>query len=490
MLTGDRSYLDEVHKQHDKVNQTVEMAVGVARFQENKDRLREIGTLNDDFERVLKPYFADGNDFDLAFANAQIFPLAYDMRDKADALAERQQVVLAEVSADNHDKVDIVTKVVLSISTFAVIAAIVLGLTISIMLSRPIIKITDAVTVVAKGDLTIEDIVVKNRDETGILATSFNQMVHSLKNLIQQAQLNSEQVAASAEELLASAEMTNSATETITTSIQEIANGSELQLQSIEETAQGIHEMSTGIQIIAQNSNSVHVKATESTEKAVDGNRTITSAVEQMNSINSSIGQLSTVIAGLGEQSKQIGLIVQVISDIAAQTNLLALNAAIEAARAGEQGRGFAVVADEVRKLAEQSSGSAEQISLLISSIQSETNKAIESMQATTTEVKGGITLVHRAGVAFGEIQTSIDEVSKQIGDVSAAAEQISASTEEMVATIDTVASIAEQASSSTQNVSSSTEEQLASMQEITASATALTKMAEELQLLVGQFKI
>ena len=155
-----------------------------------------------------------------------------------------------------------------------------------------------------------------------------------------------------------------------------------------------------------------------------EGNQAIQAAVLQMNAIHDSIRELSGVVEGLGNHSQAIGQIIEVITGIANQTNLLALNAAIEAARAGEHGRGFAVVADEVRKLAEQSSRSAEQISQLINTIQSDTKHAMNSMEAGTREVQQGILVVHEAGETFGQIQMSIGTVSDQVHDVSAAAQE------------------------------------------------------------------
>lgn len=209
-----------------------------------------------------------------------------------------------------------------------------------------------------------------------------------------------------------------------------------------------------------------------------------------MNSINQTVTGLANVVKGLGERSKQIGQIIEVITGIAEQTNLLALNAAIEAARAGENGRGFAVVADEVRKLAEQSAQSAQQISMLITAIQQETNEAVQSMEMATKEASNGIVVIHTAGESFVEIKNAIEEVAVQIQEVSASVQQMSAGAEQIVQSMQLVSKIAESAASGTQEVSAATEEQLASMQEISASAVSLSKMAEELQQLIQKFKI
>lgn len=376
----------------------------------------------------------------------------------------------------------------------AIAAALILGIVVAIIIgriiTRPVLLIAQATNQIATGDLQIDEIKVKNKDEVGEMAVSFNQMVANLRDLIQQVRVNSEQVSEASEELNASAEQTSSATEYIALSIEQVSTGAEQQVNSVAETSEGINEMSKSIQHIAENAHDVYTSATEASEKASLGNKTTQTAVAQMRSIHRSIDDLSKVIQNLGEQSNRIGEIVQVISDISSQTNLLALNAAIEAARAGEQGRGFAVVADEVRKLAEQSSESAEQITNLIHSIQEQSNNAVESMGKATVEVDEGLKLVTTAGDSFAEIQESIVVVTEKVGDVSAAAEQISAATEQMVQSVKVIAEIAENSAANTQNVSSATEEQLASMQEIAASAQALSKMAESLEEVVSRFKI
>jgi methyl-accepting chemotaxis protein len=192
----------------------------------------------------------------------------------------------------------------------------------------------------------------------------------------------------------------------------------------------------------------------------------------------------------LGNHSQKIGKILEVISQISDQTNLLALNAAIEAARAGEHGRGFAVVADEVRKLAEESKHSADQIADLIATIQNDTARAVNIMEKGNTEVQNGLQVVDTAGQSFQQILQSIQGVTSQIQEVAATSQEISASSEEITASVEEVASIASEAAASTNQVATSAETQLASIQEITQSINELSKLALDLQDTVNQFKM
>lgn len=390
--------------------------------------------------------------------------------DKNDALTERIDNIIMGVTL-----------------VIAIIIIIIMNRTIA----RPLVLVSRQLKEIAEGegDLTRE-LTVRSRDEVGDLANSFNRMLQNLRSLIHQVGLNAEQVAASAEELTASSEQTSKATEQIASTIHEMAEGSKQQVHSVENSSRIARESLIGIQQIAANTQSVTSIAVQTSEMAVDGNRLLHAAESQMTTINQTFTGLSKVIRSLGERSQEIGQISEVITGIAGQTNLLALNAAIEAARAGEHGRGFAVVADEVRKLAEQCSLSAQQISELIATIQRETGAAVESMEKGTQEVADGIQGVNAAGQSFKQIQQSIEEVTTQIQEVSAAAQQMFAGTEQIVHAISVIEEVAKEAASGTENVSAAAEEQMASMEEISSSAATLSNMAEELQLLIGRFKV
>jgi methyl-accepting chemotaxis protein len=251
-----------------------------------------------------------------------------------------------------------------------------------------------------------------------------------------------------------------------------------------------VEEMSIGIQQISNNTVSVSANAKSASEKATEGGQAIQTAVEQMHSIHETVNGLSKVVEGLGDRSNEIGKIIGVITNIADQTNLLALNAAIEAARAGEHGRGFAVVADEVRKLAEQSAQSAEQISHLITNIQGDTDKAMASMEVATKEVTSGIGVVNIAGDSFGEITGEINKLTGQIEEVSAAVQQMAAGSEQMSHTVKSITEIAQSTAVGTQEVAVATQQQSIAMKEITSASNYLTKTAEDLEKLIGQFKV
>ncbi|UOF89322.1 methyl-accepting chemotaxis protein [Fodinisporobacter ferrooxydans] len=354
---------------------------------------------------------------------------------------------------------------------------------------RPLKHMLGVSKKISQGDLT-EKLEINSNDELSQLSLSFNTMSDSLRSIVSEIGMTVRHLASSSEELSASTEQTSRATEQIAASIQEVSAGSQQQAKDLEQASQTVSEMASGIQQISYSSETVSTTAAETSEATLEGNKAIHKAINQMNSIHTTVLDASQSIKELGDYAKNIDTIVEVITNISSQTNLLALNAAIEAARAGEHGRGFAVVADEVRKLAEQSQNSAKQISDYIATIQVGIKKAVESMDAGTKEVNSGIEVVNLAKNSFGKISTSVDEVFRQIQEVSATTEQMSAGAEEIVRVVDRIVEASETTSSATQTVSAATEEQLASMEEISSFASTLAKTAEELQSVINKFRV
>lgn len=374
------------------------------------------------------------------------------------------------------------------------IGGVVLGLSIayitSRMISKPLKFVTDNVKEVANGNLTMDPIKVKNKDEIGDLAEAFNEMGTNLANLIRKVTITSETVASSSEQLLASSEQTSKATEQITIAIQEVAAGSDNQVQSAMNGNQSMQEISHGMEQVAGSIQIVSNLSVSTSERAQAGNVVVSETVTQMNTVQDQVAKIADNIQVLGTRSKEIGKIVDLISQVSEQTNLLALNAAIEAARAGEHGKGFAVVADEVRKLAVESNNATDNIRTLISQIQREINEVTLSMEEGKNSVKSGIEKVNETGNSFQEITDMISSISTQAQEVSAIVEEVNASTEDMVQKMSEIATISQQAAGNSQQVAASAEEQNASMEEITASAHTLSGMAQELQENVSKFRV
>ncbi|MCY8572649.1 methyl-accepting chemotaxis protein [Bacillus haynesii] len=389
---------------------------------------------------------------------------------------------------DSKEAGSIITLLIVVIAA-SLVLSISIGLLMTRLITKPIKDIQALFAETEQGDFTVKG-TYQSKDELGLLTASFNKMVAGVRSIIETVGETSHQVASSSQELSASADESTKASEYISTTIQELAVGSDQQVESVENSRTVIKGMTEFAGRISSNAEKAAATADQTALMSLEGTKAIDKVSAQMKSINETVVSLSEAFKHLTERSNEIGNITEVITSIAEQTNLLALNAAIEAARAGEQGKGFAVVADEVRKLAEQSAQSAEQITRLITIIQNDTKQTMNSVISATGEVKEGLVVVHEAGGAFQKIENSITEVVTQINDVTNLVKNLTAGTSEIETAISGVKEVAETAAGSTQTVSAATQEQLASMEEIAAASQILAQNAEELQHLIQKFKI
>lgn len=493
-LTGESFFL-EMYEQGKKENQLIEeQLLKEADDGEEKKLARELKEADDRYtasvEKRLIPLMKAGKreealalmKGDLNQETTVLFDLSNNYKDVSNT---NMQVTFAE-AIDN-------AKNAVKIAILAAILSTILGIAIGSysarQIIRPINQLSGIAEKVATGNLTfVAD--TDRKDEIGALAISFNTMIGQLKGLIRQIGINAEQVAASSEELTANAQQSAQAADQVAHSITDVAEGAVEQLKTATSASAVVENISASIEGIAVTIEDVASQSIKTAGKAKEGGVALNRAVEQMKKVEKTVNTSAEVVVNLGQRSQEIGQIVDTISGIAGQTNLLALNAAIEAARAGEQGRGFAVVADEVRKLAEQSQEATKKINQLVLEIQAGTNNAVAAMTDGTREVKFGAEVVNEAGKTFTEIVSMVELVSDQVAEMSGSVGLIAKGSGQIVDAVKTMNAFSQKAASESETVSAATEEQSASMGEIATASQSLAVLSENLQRSINNFKI
>lgn len=343
---------------------------------------------------------------------------------------------------------------------------------------------------IGEGNLKVQDIETKSKDELAILAKAFNMMSQNLSNLISNINSSSSNVAQYAAALRSNTEQSSRAVEQIAASIQQVSQDASNQSEHSQETVKIINELYLGNQKAFDNTREVLKASQKANEAANTGNEKMGLLLNQIGVIENKIITTQSVTQVLQRKSNEIKKTVDIIGNIASQTNLLALNAAIEAVRAGEHGKGFSVVADEIRKLANGSSGAAKEITVMLNEIHTISQEVAESMLTGVTEVKEGSQLARDSRMSFDEIVSTSREVNLQVGVISSEIEKTLAEIQNVGDLSQEMSNIAESSSKESQEVAAAVEEQSACLEEITSSAYMLNDMSERLHAMVGHFEV
>lgn len=377
------------------------------------------------------------------------------------ALVASVDTLQQRFAQEEHDRVSTMP-VTTAISLVLVMATtVVFSLGLAWRLLLPIKEIVDGMEKLAQGNLTVS-VPVTRKDELGRLSAQFNEVVPRLRDMIGKVAQVTDRVATASVELTATAE--------------EMSKGAESLTARTAQTAAAVEEMNATVGQVATHSGTAASMVQETVQTAQKGQTVVSETIAGMKQISDSVTQSASIISALGKSSDQIGEIVGTIEDIADQTNLLALNAAIEAARAGEQGRGFAVVADEVRKLAERTTKATKEIGDMIRQIQQDTKGAVASMEDGTQKVIDGVSLVNRTGQALGSIVEMVQKSADMMRQIAVAAEEQSVATQHIAGDLENVAQV--------------TKETAGGATESARASHDLNGLAAELKGVVGGFNI
>ncbi|HPP41446.1 MAG TPA: methyl-accepting chemotaxis protein, partial [Syntrophorhabdaceae bacterium] len=354
--------------------------------------------------------------------------------------------------------------IILIVGAVSIIIGIFMSMKTTKSIKAPVEKAAEQLELMSKGDFTfsISQNAINRGDELGVIARAMDALNTNLKNVFNEIITSVHSLTSSATQLSSIAEEMSRTAESSSSRANSVATASE--------------EMSQTVVDVAKNTASIAESAKRAVDTAQHGNSIVEKSVSEVREIDETVNESAKFVKSLGERSVHIGEIVSVINDIADQTNLLALNAAIEAARAGEQGRGFAVVADEVRKLAERTAQATSEIEDMIKAIQNEVTKAVDIMDSATTKVQSGVELTTQAGDALKAIVKSSDELQLMV-------QQIASATEEMSAT-------SEQISKEIVDIANASRDTTASSQETAQAAVGLSRIATKLDETVRFFRL
>ncbi|KNZ69210.1 methyl-accepting chemotaxis sensory transducer [Thermincola ferriacetica] len=549
LLTGEEKFVKEMQERAAKVDEIIEQRLPVLEENE-KEIFLQIEKVHKEFTAIQKQVVDAYKSGNMEEAKRLSLEVGRDKRKNLDPLfaqLEKQiQEDLEKSNTEMHEGLKTTQYITAILLILAIVVGLGLGLYLPFKITAPIKAVVERSKKMAAGDFSVSYIDVNTRDEIRDLAESFNVMIKNVRELLGEVLNGANEVAVTSQRLLTNADEAAKSTQQVAGAIQEVAKGIANQTTYINETSETVNQVNTAIrqiadgageqinnvastveivnqmaisiQDVAVNAQTVALSADKTRQAADKGEKAVKLTIEGMNEIKEKVFETANKIKELGEHSQQIGEIIQVIDDIAEQTNLLALNAAIEAARAGEHGKGFAVVADEVRKLAERSSKATKEIADLITNIQKLTAMAVAAMEAGTGEVEKGSNLALDAGNALKEILATVEETYQQVQNISAAAEEISASSQDVVKAIDNVsaishgntaateqlreaskqvalameniAAVTQQSSASAEEVSASTEEMTAAAEAIANAAGILAETADRLSETAGKFKM
>ena len=491
LLFGDTMYKNLFDQYTEKSHEYQDQLLVLSDSENTKE---VIDRSNDWEEMVITQVFERYDNGDVAgatsYLHSSVEPYSNDLINEFEKLSDIRKESINEKAQSVTDLGKQSLILTLIISGLVIVLGITIALLTSNSIIKPINKVVERMKIMAYGDLSPEPLEVTSEDETGQLSLAINQMQVMQKEVMEGMKMASEMLTNHSNDLTQSANEVKSGSEQVATTMQELATGSEAQATTASNLAVVMDNFTKKVQTTNKSGERIKDSSAGVLSMTHEGKQYMEDTSRQMAKIDEIVLDAVFKMATLDNQTQEINNLVVIIQKIADQTNLLALNAAIEAARAGEHGRGFAVVADEVRKLAEQVAVSIADITGFVGKIQTESKKVTDSLQNGYTEVVEGSSQIKQTGATFNKINSSVTKMVQDIKDISTNLESIQANSELMNSSIEEIASVSEESAAGIEETSAASQEITSSMEEVAGNSEQLADLAQGLADMVDEFKL
>jgi len=490
ILTGEASYKDlfDTYTEDSEKHQATIKKIGTS--DETMDLMRRTVEWR---EYVLENVFAEHARGNIELAERNLLAVNDDARElmtSYEEAAQNREMIIIDIEknllSSGNNTLILVTTIILLV----ILLSMAVALFTANSISKPLHTVMERMRLIAMGDLSSPPLETKLQDEIGQLIKSTNEMSSNTHNLLDEIHIVAQTVSSQSEELTQSAGEIKAGTAQIATTMEDLAYGTESQATNASSLSTSMENFVARIMDANENGTYIHQSSNEVLSMTNTGSEAMNTSSKQMKVIDQIVHDAVVNVEGLDKHTQNISQLVAVIQSIAAQTNLLALNAAIEAARAGEHGKGFAVVADEVRTLAEQSSESVTNITEIVNKIQSESSSVTNSLREGYKEVEEGTNQIERTGETFHKISASVTEMVTRIQTISNDLQNISETSQEMSGSIEEIAAITEESAAGVEQTSASSQQASSAMEEIASNSNELAQLAEELNNLVRKFTL